>query len=152
MLKSRQSCGRNVARPLIRNTTRWSSSFAMLNRVFEIEQLIDKTYMDLASFLPRPTEKLLLKTLLKQLQKLESISRNLHYGKTTIAECRVLFDHILERHPNAGLEHYPGTGSNTFTHLPYFEIGIANFLNGLPLSKKQDAVAVLMPTSDIEEM
>ena len=31
-------------------------------------------------------------------------------------------------------------------------MGIAKVLNGLPLCKKQDAVAVLMPTSDIEEI
>ena len=62
----------------------------------------------------------------------------------TIAECPILFDQISEQDPDAG--------SNVLKHFPDSEMGIANFLNGLPLSKKQqDVVVVLIPTSDFEE-
>ena len=96
LYKNGKTAGKRLFRPVIRNTTRWNSSFAMLNRVFEVEQFIDRTDMDLAIYLPSPTENLLLKNVSEIMQNLEPISKNLQNEKTTIAVCRILFDHNLD--------------------------------------------------------
>ena len=99
--------------------------------------------MELSLYLQSPAENVLLKNLLEQVQKQKSISKKLQFEKRQLLNV-AFFYHILEQHPNAGLKRY--LGSNTSTHFHDSEVGLANVLHGLPLSKtQQDGVAVFIP-------
>ena len=133
-------------RPVLRNVTRWSSTFAMIGRYFELETFISKEDPDLVNFLPSASDHLRLRKLFEELKKFESISKKLQEETTNIAEMRILFDSILVDY--SYLDHYLGYGDGTLTHASDFEVGIANYLQGKATSKEQDeAISVLSTTA-----
>ena len=68
-------------RPKIRNDTRWSSTYSMLKRYFELQNCLDLADRDTADLLPGPSENFKLRECLEHLQKFESVSKKLQ--KTT---------------------------------------------------------------------
>ena len=63
-------------RPITRNYTRWSSTFMMLKRYLELKPFIDMNDIDMIPYLPSVGDDYRLKSLLEELEKLESISKN----------------------------------------------------------------------------
>ena len=63
--------------PITRNKTRWSSTFDMLKRFFEIKRFIDRSDDDLYSLLRIANEEVLLEKLLVDLAHLDSITKEL---------------------------------------------------------------------------
>ncbi|KAF4027579.1 hypothetical protein GN244_ATG20802 [Phytophthora infestans] len=53
--------------PVIKNPTRWSSSYRMINRNLEMTDYLDDMDTDLTALLPAPREKIKLKSLLEDL-------------------------------------------------------------------------------------
>ena len=106
---------------VLRNDTRWSSTFQMLKRFFEIKDFIDSSDRALAVNLPSGLEVVTLQELMKDLEEFESATKLLQDSKRTLLEVRAIFDGLLENYPS--MHHYI-SGESNFVHSPAFENGI----------------------------
>ena len=75
-------------RPVMRNDTRWSSTFEMLLRYFELKDFLDHTDPDLAVHIPSASEEL---EDFDELKKFDSVSRVLQAKDSNKLQSRVLF-------------------------------------------------------------
>eukprot|EP00644_Phytophthora_capsici_P019588 jgi/Phyca11/133604/e_gw1.585.2.1 len=93
-------------RPVIRQKTRWSSTFPMVERYFKLKPFLDSADGDLAAYMPSPLEERRLRTTLDDLKDFESVSKKLqeegHMGNLTLADVRALFDSLMEKEPSLG--------------------------------------------------
>ncbi|KAF1781104.1 Ribonuclease H-like domain [Phytophthora cactorum] len=64
-------------RPVIRQQTRWSSTFAMVKRYFELLEFIDVEDDDIMELLPAPAANKRLRVLYQELRDIESVSKAL---------------------------------------------------------------------------
>ena len=87
--------------PVQRNVTRWSSTFEMIKRYFELKTLFSTIENDpaLAVYLPAPFENNLLENLLNQFTKLNSVNKAMQHVEITISDTRALFDEVIKSHP-----------------------------------------------------
>ena len=60
-------------RPVLRNETRWSSAYSMLQRYFDIQHFVDKTDPELLQLLPTPIQERKLTEVLQDMRLSESI-------------------------------------------------------------------------------
>jgi len=107
--------------PVLRNVTRWSSTFQMLKRFFEIKDFIDSSDRVLAVNLPSSLELVTLQEVMKDLEEFDSATKLLQDSKRTLLEVRAIFDGLLENYPS--MHHYI-SGESNFVHSPAFENGI----------------------------
>lgn len=87
-------------RPLLRNETRWSSSFEMCKRYVEIRDYLsslDSAEMDDMSLTVSANRKL--DSLLICLNDLESVANSLEHDSTTLCNMRALFDAVIDDFP-----------------------------------------------------
>ena len=134
--------------PITRNTTRWTSTFEMMDRYRAIRDELDWTDRDLINFIPAPSENALIDDLVNEMAKLNSVSKKLQEDRISLHDIRLLFDSVMNDFP--GLEHYLGYEEGSLTHHPDFEIGISNHVAGLPLTQNQ-IKALSCFTSAVEE-
>jgi len=106
---------------VLRNDTRWSSTFQMLKRFFEIKDFIDTSDRALAVNLPSGLEVVTLQEVMKDLEEFESATKLLQDSNRTLLEVRAIFDGLLETYPS--MHHYI-SGESNFVHSPAFENGI----------------------------
>ena len=106
---------------VLRNDTRWSSTFQMLERFFEIKDFIDTSDRALAVNLPSGLEVVTLQEVMKDLEEFESATKLLQDSKRTLLEVRAIFDGLMETYPS--MHHYI-SGESKFVHSPAFENGI----------------------------
>ncbi|KAG3127650.1 hypothetical protein PI124_g21880 [Phytophthora idaei] len=64
-------------RPVIRQDTRWGSTFAIVNRYFTLLEFIDTNDDDIADLVPSPAYNRRLRALLNDVKKVESVSKAL---------------------------------------------------------------------------
>ncbi|KAG3003586.1 hypothetical protein PC128_g20814 [Phytophthora cactorum] len=81
-------------RPVIRQETRWSSTFMMLDRYFKLLEFV-KDDADLEDALPTRTENPDLKALHAELTNVESVTKALQSTKVSMADTRLLFDGLI---------------------------------------------------------
>ncbi|ETI56083.1 hypothetical protein F443_01335 [Phytophthora nicotianae P1569] len=86
---------KTILRPIIRQQTRWGSTFAMLNRFFELLPVLDTDDDELAELLPSPAAKRRLKDLLGELKDVESVSKALQGSDVSLLDVRVWFDALI---------------------------------------------------------
>ncbi|EGZ22721.1 hypothetical protein PHYSODRAFT_490851, partial [Phytophthora sojae] len=84
---------------VLRQNTRWSSTFSLLKRYFRLRPFILADDEELSDFLPSRSAHRKLETLLASLRDVESVSKHLQDG-LTLLDARVLFDELLESHPS----------------------------------------------------
>jgi hypothetical protein len=124
--------------PVLRNDTRWSSTYQMLKRFFEIKDFIDASDRALAVNLPSGLEIVTLQEVMKDLEEFESATKLLQDRKRTLLEVRAIFDGLLESYPT--MHHYISSKSN-FVHSPAFENGVvkvqAEQLDDILLEEKE---------------
>ncbi|KAE9222005.1 hypothetical protein PF002_g15411 [Phytophthora fragariae] len=125
--------------PVFRNLTRWSSTFAMIDRYFAIYAKLDRVDDELADFIPTPRENVRLKELYEDLKNLESVSKKLQTSSVSLLDVRMLFDHVMK--------HYPITkaqlaATSTLVKFPDFENGIVKLLAGKRRSLTVHVVSV----------
>ena len=106
---------------VLRNDTRWSSTFQMLQRFFEIKDFIDTSDRALAVNLPSGLEVVTLQEVMKDLEEFESATKLLQDSKRTLLEVRAIFDGLMETYPS--MHHYI-SGESNFVHSTAFENGI----------------------------
>ena len=112
--------------PVLRNDTRWSSTYSMLKRFFEIRSFLDESDRALAANLPSSLELLSLEEVMQDLEEFEEAMKHLQDSNRTLLEVRAIFDGILEKYP--GMHHYISNESE-FVHSPKFENGIIKVLS-----------------------
>ncbi|KAE8973201.1 hypothetical protein PR001_g26384 [Phytophthora rubi] len=86
-------------RPALRQDTRWSSTFKMVARFFELQEFLEADD-GLCELLPSRREVKKLDTLLKQLKDFESASQMLqHQDGVTLSDVRDIFDELIATYP-----------------------------------------------------
>ncbi|GMF35804.1 unnamed protein product [Phytophthora fragariaefolia] len=80
--------------PVIHQDARWSSTFAMLQRYFKQPEYIDKEDDDIAVKILGPAYNRRLRTLLKELKDVDSVSKALQ-GSTDMLDVREWFDGLI---------------------------------------------------------
>ena len=115
----------------IRNATRWSSSYTMLNRFLEIYPLLTDAFkaFDQESFamLPSPAHIEKLKQLEVQMKGLNAFTLALQDDELTLDSSRMLLDSALKQWPS--LCSHIGSKSKVI-HSPHFENAVEKFLAG----------------------
>ncbi|ETK79296.1 hypothetical protein L915_14829 [Phytophthora nicotianae] len=118
-------------RPVIRQDTRWSSTFMMLHRYFELLEHLDTTDDEIADLLPSASCNRRLRALLKELMDVESVSKALQGTNDNLLDVREWFDGLIGIKPqyayNLGTAHIP---SAAIVHSPDFESGCVRVLRG----------------------
>jgi hypothetical protein len=112
------------------NETRWSSTFAMLDRYIDIREAI----MNVAAvedLVPRGASHRKILLLHGKLQELDSVCKKLQHENRTLAEVRVLFDACIEKYPVTN-EYLSSCAK--IIHSPTFENAIIKLLSDSPLS------------------
>lgn len=71
--------------PIKRNVTRWSSTFSMIKRFFELEDHLDSRDAELIPFIPSRQEEQELRNIFSDLKVFESVSKK--YLKMQILTC-----------------------------------------------------------------
>ncbi|KAJ8561568.1 hypothetical protein ON010_g8112 [Phytophthora cinnamomi] len=87
-------------RPIIRQHTRWSSTFAMLHRFFEMLPFLDSDDEELVDVLPSAAAKRRLRALLEELKNVESVSKALQGEGVNMLDVRVWFDGLIASKPS----------------------------------------------------
>ncbi|KAG2786613.1 hypothetical protein PC116_g10761 [Phytophthora cactorum] len=85
---------------VLRQDTRWSSTFSMLDRYFRLREFLSADDEDIADLLPSRSVHRKLEDLLSKLRFVESISKKLQSDGLTLLDARYLFDGLLEQRPS----------------------------------------------------
>ena len=112
--------------PIKRNVTRWSSTFQMLRRFFEIKSSIDEKDPELACNLPSGQELLQLQKIMADLREFETITKQLQNSACTMSEVRAVFDTVIQEYPS--MDYYLGANAQ-IVHSPTFENGIVKVMD-----------------------
>ncbi|POM67895.1 Hypothetical protein PHPALM_16014 [Phytophthora palmivora] len=87
-------------RSVLRQATRWSSTYCMLQRFFKIKEVIDTEDDAIAELMPTKREENKLQQLLEQLKNFESASKKLQSEDgVSLLDVRDLFDELIGLHP-----------------------------------------------------
>ena len=113
--------------PVKRNVTRWSSTFSMIKRFFELEEHVDSRDAELIPFIPSRREEQELRNILSDLNVFESVSKKLQEADINLLTQRKLFDAIISKYPQT--REYLGSASR-IVHSPNFESGICKIIQG----------------------
>jgi hypothetical protein len=125
-------------RPLKANTTRWSSTYAMVDRYVAIQDAI-RNVAAVEDLVPRGAAHRRIVALHAKLKELDSVCNKLQYERRTLAEVRVLFDACIEKHPV--MKEHLSAGAN-IVHSAAFENAVVKLANEMPLSNAEaEAVA-----------
>jgi len=111
--------------PIIRNVTRWSSTFEMVQRFLTLLEFIDTTDAALAENLPTPLEIIALNDLMKDLEQFQTTTLLLQDEKRNLQEVRSIFDEMLKHYPSMN---YYISSDGGIVHSPDFEIAIVKVI------------------------
>ena len=99
-------CKKTDLQPVKRQTRRWSSTFALIQRYQQLKEFVDPTNAQIATHMPGPADDLALSDLFTQLKKIKSVSRKLQEDSIDLATAKTLFYRL--KMDSEGLEHYLG--------------------------------------------
>eukprot|EP00644_Phytophthora_capsici_P018320 jgi/Phyca11/131982/e_gw1.125.25.1 len=106
--------------PLRANATRWSSTYAMLERYVKIRDAI-KHVDAVFELLPKPAAHRRIKVLVENLKAFNSVCKKLQEDDLSMAAVRVLFDRMIEMYPVTKEHLRPDA---RIVHSPDFESGV----------------------------
>ena len=87
-------------KPVIRNVTRWSSTYSMLKRFLQLKDiLVSLNHPEVNEFLPDGRQVNSLEALEKNLKVLESVTKALQNSRVNLAQVRLLFEKISVKYP-----------------------------------------------------
>ncbi|POM62988.1 hypothetical protein PHPALM_27785 [Phytophthora palmivora] len=129
-------------RPVIRQDTRWGSTFAMVSRYLQLLEHLDKNDDALEDLLPPAASTKRLRGLMKDLKKVESVAKALQCSEITMLDVRVWFDGLLSIKPH--YERYIGPRA-AIVHSPDFEAACVRVLGGQTSRLTRGENAALQP-------
>jgi hypothetical protein len=91
--------------PILRNSTRWSSTYQMLERYFDLLQYMDMSDQELMVLIPLEQSDNL-RALLGKLDVLNDVTIALQANDLTLLEAMDYFKETLNQYPNEGLEEH----------------------------------------------
>ncbi|KAG2999911.1 hypothetical protein PC119_g17113 [Phytophthora cactorum] len=95
------SKSKTTMRPVYRNATGWSSTFAMTTRFFALKEFINTEADKIAALIPSRREETQLKSLLEGLKDFGSASLKLQSIKgVSLLDVRDLFDALIDQYPS----------------------------------------------------
>ncbi|RLN92966.1 hypothetical protein BBJ28_00024164 [Nothophytophthora sp. Chile5] len=118
-----------------RNTTRWSSTYYMLDRYVALQPHI-RLVEAVEDGIPTSCEHKKLGDVVRHLRKLDSVCKWLQCEATTLSEVRLLFDSVVADYPIMGEYLIP---MSKIVHSPAFENGLAKLASGGSLSGTEAA-------------
>jgi hypothetical protein len=142
-------------KPVTRNVTRWSSTYSMLKRFFDLKDLLPTlNNQEVNMFIPDGRKINELEVLLKDLKKFESVTKALQSANINLAEVRILFDSIKSVFPQ--LESRLSVNASLVVNED-FETGIVKVINGkeqeLSEDQKEELQSFLRDTDkDVQEI
>ncbi|EGZ05724.1 hypothetical protein PHYSODRAFT_289169 [Phytophthora sojae] len=89
-------------RPVIRQDTRWSSTFEMVQRYLQLLEFLDAEGDDLMDLLPPPAMNKRLRALYQELCDIESVSKALQGHDVDLLDVREWFDELIAVKPQYG--------------------------------------------------
>ncbi|OWZ09224.1 hypothetical protein PHMEG_00018107 [Phytophthora megakarya] len=113
--------------PVLRQETRWSSTFAMLARYFRLFEHLCPDDEDLEDLIPSRSTHRSLRKLFEELHDVESISKKLQTDGLTLLDARDLLDGLLEVQPS--FRNYLAPDA-PIVHSPKFETAVVKVLGG----------------------
>ncbi|ETO67469.1 hypothetical protein F444_15652 [Phytophthora nicotianae P1976] len=114
-------------RPVIRQDTRWSSTFEMVRRYFKLLELLDADDDEIMELLPLPAANKRLRTLHQELRDIESVAKALQGHDVDLLDVREWFDELIAAKPQYA--RYIGPQAN-IVHSPAFEASCCRVLRG----------------------
>ncbi|OWZ02089.1 hypothetical protein PHMEG_00026412 [Phytophthora megakarya] len=144
LLKSNDLLFVLLLHPVLKQDTRWFSTFSMVKRYFELKEfLCDDDDDELAACMPTRREEKQLKAILANLKMFESTSKKLQSADdVTLLDVRDLFDALIAQMPDVA--HYLRADA-TVVKSPAFERACVNVLLGHQGSLSPDEEAMLEP-------
>jgi hypothetical protein len=131
--------------PIIRNVTRWSSTYEMLKRFFRIQEFIDKSDETLAMNMPSAMEMIALKDAMRDLEQFQCTTILLQDVKRNLADVRSIFDEMLDHYPT--MDHYLASYGG-IVHSPDFESAIVKVIDDDTISLNNTEKALLQMFSN----
>ena len=113
--------------PVTKNVTRWSSTYSMVERFFQLKTHLDETDLDLLRHIPSGPQLVILESLRKDLKTFEKVTKRLQLADLTLLDVRLLFDEVIKSYPSMSSK--LGTDAS-IVKFPYFETGISKVING----------------------
>jgi hypothetical protein len=111
---------------IIRNVTRWSSSFSMLERFFDLKEYFDQSDNELIRHIPSGPDMVRLGNLREDLKIFEKVTKRLQFADITMLDVRLIFDEMLTIYPS--MEQQLKMDAPIVKY-PCFESGICKVLN-----------------------
>lgn len=136
--------------PILRNVTRWSSTYAMIQRYLEMkEHIVSIDNAELMDMLPTPSEERSIKHIFEMLSDFESVTIELQKSSTDLIDARVLFDTLISKYVETS-EYLSSDAA--IVHSPDFETGIVKILSSqedaMTLEEKQKCICFKKPRVD----
>ena len=117
--------------PIVRNATRWSSIYNMVDRYFKLKPFIDEDDEDFQIFILSKKEEKRLSVLFNILKDFESVNKALQGDGISLLSARILFDSLILSYPE--MESYLKADAE-IVYSPDFERAAVKYLNGEFLS------------------
>ncbi|KAE9093331.1 hypothetical protein PF010_g17523 [Phytophthora fragariae] len=86
-------------RPVLRQATRWGSTFQMLERYIDLRDALDMDDDDIVSLMPTRRQDNRVRALRDQLRDFQSATMKLQEDSTTLLDVRDIFVALVEKHP-----------------------------------------------------
>lgn len=130
------------------NDTRWSSTYNMVRRYFQIQPQLN-ALVELLHLLPTPVEVDALSRGFKSLKNFDAITVLLQRDGIPFVEVRNIFKVLMEDFPE--MEHHLGERSFLVVD-PDFELGIMRISRGMPLTREQQNAVRNLVKPDIPDV
>ena len=140
---------------VMRNVTRWSSTYEMVQRYLILREFIDIGNPEIAVLMPTIVENGEIETMVRDMKDFESVTKHLQKEDgVTLSDVRTLFDALIVKYPQCCERHL--TVDAHVVHNPDFDAGIIRIINGeshlMTVSEKFACRAFLKNAPDVEEV
>lgn len=113
--------------PVTRNVTRWSSTYSMLERFFQLREHLDQSDVDLLQNIPSGPQLVELEVLRKNLKTFEIVTKRLQLADISLLDVRLIFDEVIKSYPSMASR----LGAEaSIVKYPFFESGICKVIDG----------------------
>jgi hypothetical protein len=93
-----------MKRPILRNKTRWSSTYAMMERYVQLSDSLDPRDPELADVLPDARQHRKIVELVEILKNLDHVTKILQTDSILLADIRTIFDKVISDYPGEQYE------------------------------------------------